>query len=257
MPVLPGAEPFAYDGSTDIGVLICHGFTGSPRSMRPWAEHAREAGFSVRLPLLPGHGTAWQDLNRTGWRDWYATVEQALLELSARCRSVFVFGLSMGGTLSLRLAECHNPEIAGLVLVNPSVTTLRRDAALLPLLSRLLPSVAAIGNDIKKPDTTEGSYDRTPLRAAASLRELWGIVRADLSKIETPLLLLRSAEDHVVEPVNAKLILDNISSTDVREVVLPNSFHVATLDNDAATIFTESVDFARRIHTQRTTQQAG
>lgn len=256
MPVLPGAEPFSHDGSTDIGVLVCHGFTGSPRSMRPWAEHLRDAGFSVRLPRLPGHGTTWQEMNRTGWPDWYATVEASLAELTTLCRSVFVFGLSMGGTLSLRLAECHSEDVAGLVLVNPSVTTLRKDAALLPVLSKVLASRPGIGDDIKKPGASEGAYDRLPLRAAASLREFWGIVRADLGKIEMPVLLFRSAVDHVVEPENAKIVLDSVRSTDVREQVLPDSFHVATLDNDATTIFTESVDFAQRIHKERT-QQSG
>jgi carboxylesterase len=254
--VLPGAEPFSHDGSTDIGVLLCHGFTGSPQSMRPWAEHLRDAGFTVRVPRLPGHGTTWQEMNQTGWPDWFTTVDAAFTELAGRCQSVFVFGLSMGGTLTLRLAETHGAQVAGIVLVNPSVTTLRLDAKLLPVASRLLASRPGVAGDIKKPGVTELGYDRTPLRAANSLRELWGLVRADLGRVTAPVLLLRSAVDHVVEPVNAKIVLDGVRSTDVREVVLPDSFHVATLDNDADTIFTESVDFAQRIHKERT-QQAG
>ena len=104
MGVLPGAEPFAADGGP-VGVVLSHGFTGSPQSLRPWAEHLAAAGFTVRLPRLPGHGTRWQDLNATRWPDWYGEIERAFDALRGRCDQVFAGGLSMGGTLVLRLAE--------------------------------------------------------------------------------------------------------------------------------------------------------
>lgn len=244
-------SPLSFDGSTDVGVLLCHGFTGSPHSLRPWARHLIEQGWSVRLPLLPGHGTHWRDANKTVWQDWYGHVEAALSELKQRCTTVFVFGLSMGATLALRLAEQHGPDVAGVVLVNPAVIMLRWDAKLLPVLARVLPSVPAIGNDISKPDVLEGAYDRTPVRAAASLRLFQATVRADLGKITQPVLLLHSADDHVVEPVNSEMVLKGINSTDVREIVLRDSFHVATLDHDAPLIFDESVDFINRLAARR------
>jgi carboxylesterase len=247
VPILPGAEPFAHDGSTEIGVLLCHGFTGTPQSMAPWGARLAEIGWSTRCPLLPGHGTRWQDMNRTDWPAWYSAVDTTFAELAQRCATVFVFGLSMGGTLALRLAERRGPAVAGLVLVNPSVTTERRDAPLLPVLSRIVPSMPGISSDIKKPGVTELAYGRLPLRAAASLSKLWQEVRRDLGDIDQPLLLFRSAVDHVVEPVNATIVLGGVSSTDTREVVLPDSYHVATLDNDASTIFEGSVDFVRRV----------
>ncbi|MDI2030999.1 alpha/beta fold hydrolase [Saccharopolyspora sp. TS4A08] len=248
--MLVGAEPFAHEGSEDIGVLLCHGFTSTPQSMRAWAEHLAEAGLSVRCPLLPGHGTRWQDLNRTTWRDWYGAVEHALDELRGRCRTVFVFGLSMGGTLTLRLAEQH-PDLAGIVLVNPSVMTLRKEAKLLPLISRVVPSLAAIAGDIAKPETVELAYSRLPLRGMASLQQLWGVVRADLASVRQPLLLLHSAVDHVVEPENSAIVLNEVSSEDVTEVVLDDSYHVATLDHDAPRIFGDSVEFVHRVHRER------
>jgi len=236
---------FSHDGSADIGVLVCHGFTGSPVSMRPWADHLATQDWTVRLPLLPGHGTHWKDANLTSWHDWYGTVDAAFAELKSRCANVFVCGLSAGGTLALRLAEVHGSEVAGLVLVNPAVTMLRWDAKLLPVLGRILPSVAAIGNDIKKPGQNEGAYDRTPVRAAASLRLFQKLVSADLAKVTSPVLVFRSANDHVVEAVNTELVLAGIGSADKREVVLADSFHVATLDNDAPQIFAGSVEFIR------------
>ena len=256
MPVLPGAEPFLHDGSDEIGMLLCHGFTGSPQSLRPWGEHLAAEGLTVRCPRLPGHGTDWREMNRTRWTDWYGRVSDELDELTQRCETVLVGGLSMGGTLTLRLAQERGPSVAGLVLVNPSVTTLRREMALLPVLSRVVASMPPVGNDIAKPGVTELAYDRTPLRAANSLRELWRMVRADLPRVTQPVLLFRSAVDHVVEPVSSEIVLRSIGSTDITEVVLPDSFHVATLDNDAPTIFAGSVEFARRVHAQRVGEPA-
>ncbi|MGW7531585.1 alpha/beta hydrolase [Amycolatopsis sp. NPDC054798] len=247
MGVLAGAEPFSHPGSSGAGFLLCHGFTATPAGMRAWGDHLAGEGFAVRCPLLPGHGTHWRDANRTNWQDWYGTVREALLALRAECDQVFVGGMSMGGTLSLRLAEEFGSDISGLVLVNPSVTRLSLDAKVLPLLSRVVPSIRAIGNDIAKPGEVELAYPRTPVRAAASLARLWKIVRADLPKVTQPVLLLHSRVDHVVEPENSQIVLDSISSTDVTEVVLENSFHVATQDHDAELIFSRSVDFARKL----------
>ncbi|RZQ63186.1 alpha/beta hydrolase [Amycolatopsis suaedae] len=247
MPVLAGAQPFAHTGSSGVGVLLCHGFTGSPASMRPWGEHLAGEDFTVSIPLLPGHGTTWQEMNRTGWQDWYGCVRGELLGLLERCESVFVFGLSMGGTLTLRLAQEFGDRIDGIALVNASVLTLRKDAKLLPLLARLVPSVKGVSGDIAKPGVVEPAYTRTPVRAAASLAKLWALVRADLHRVTQPLLLLHSVVDHVVEPVNSRIIAEGVRSVNLTEVVLENSFHVATLDNDAPLIFDRSVEFVRSI----------
>jgi carboxylesterase len=165
--------------------------------------------------------------------------------LAARCTAVVVAGLSMGGTLAIRLAQRRPDDVAALVLVNPSLLTERRDATLLPLLARLTPAWAPIASDIKKPDTVELAYPRLPTRAALALRRLWTAVRADLGRVQAPLLVFRSTEDHVVEPASVRVLLAGVGSTDVTEVLLPDSYHVATLDNDAPTIFRGSVDWIR------------
>jgi carboxylesterase len=244
--LLPGAEPFAHDGGS-VGALVCHGFTGSPASMRPWAEFLAGAGLSVQLPRLPGHGTRWQDLALTRWQDWYSAARTAFVSLQRSCDRVFVMGLSMGGTLALRLAERHGDEVAGIVVVNPSLMTTRRAFRALPVLERLVPSVRGITDDIALPGVTEGGYDRVPLGALRSLTQLWATTRADLARIDQPLLVFRSAVDHVVEAENSALLLREVSSPDVEERLLPDSFHVATLDKDATTIFSASLDFIRRV----------
>jgi carboxylesterase len=246
MAVVPGAEPWSTDGDA-VGILVLHGFTGSPKSMTPWGQALAAEGWTVRVPLLPGHGTTWQDMNLTTWEDWYAEADRAFDELRNRCERVFVMGLSMGGSLTLRLAEQHGDAITGIVLVNPAVHSERPDRYLLPFLRHVIASFPGISNDIAKPGQDEGAYDKIPLKAAHSLSILWKGVKADIAKVTQPLLLFRSAVDHVVEPSNAAFILEHVSSTDLVEEVLPDSFHVATLDYDAEVIVRDSIAFVRRL----------
>jgi carboxylesterase len=250
VPILEGAEPFAVDGNGDagrIGVVVSHGFTGTPQSMRPWAEHLAAQGYSVRLPRLPGHGTTWQEMNTTRWPAWYGEVRRSYDELAERCDTVFAVGLSLGGSLVTKLAEDLSGEpaskLAGLVLVNPAYGTMRRDAALARYVAWAVASRPGIGSDIKKPGSAELSYDRTPLKAFVSMRALWKLVVTDLGKITVPILFFHSAEDHVVDELSGKLLHAGATATTVREVSLANSYHVATVDHDAEQIFTGSVEF--------------
>ncbi len=244
--VRSGAEPYAHDGDR-VGILLCHGFTGSPASMRPWAEHLAEAGHTVRLPRLPGHGTTWQEANTTGWPQWYAEVSQAFADLRRACDLVFVAGISMGGTLATRLAEEHGSDVAGLVLVNPAYKVEDPRLKALPVLQRFLPSLPGIGNDIKKPGQDEVCYDRVPLKALHSQTKLWAATILDMPLVTQPVLLFRSADDHVVPASSSALLLSRISSVDVTETVLPDSYHVATLDNDAPTILADTDAFIGRL----------
>lgn len=246
MALLPGAEPFGHDGGP-LGALLCHGFTSTPQSLRAWAEYLAAHDLTVRLPRLPGHGTRWEDMAVTGWPDWYAALDRSLDDLVDRCDTVVVMGLSMGATLALRLAQRRGADVAGLVLVNPSVVNSHRRLKALPLLRRVVRSQPGPGNDIRKPGEVELAYPRMPLSSLASLVELWQVVGRELEQVTAPLLVLRSAEDHVVSPASAAELLARVSSSDVTERVLPDSYHVATLDHDAETIFAESVAFARRV----------
>ncbi|MFC7258273.1 alpha/beta hydrolase [Streptomyces lutosisoli] len=246
MPVLPGAEPFRHEGG-EVGVLLCHGFTGSPQSLRPWAEYLAERGLTVALPLLPGHGTRWEDMQLTGWQDWYAELDRELRALRDRCTQVFVFGLSMGATLTLRLAAKHGDEVSGIVVVNPLNKVHGPAAHALPVLRHFVRSAKGIASDIAKEGADEVGYDRVPLHAAHSLRNLLGIVDADLPQVTQPILLLHSLQDHVVSPADSARVLSRVSSTDVTEILLEQSYHVATLDHDADRIFEESYAFIARL----------
>jgi carboxylesterase len=244
MPVMPGAEPFTHVGGA-TGVLLCHGFTGSPQSLRPWAEFLAEAGLSVWLPRLPGHGTTWQDMARTRWEDWYAEVDRGFDELRMHADEIFVMGLSMGGCLALRLAERRGPAISGLVLVNPSVTADTRLFALAPVLKLVVPSLKGITSDIKKEQVEEVGYDRIPVKAAASLPGLWKTTQAQLADVTAPVLVYRSTVDHVVGPASLQVLRDALPPQRLEIRECPDSYHVATLDNDAHDIFAGSLGFVK------------
>jgi carboxylesterase len=249
----PSAEPFHADAvpaprdGQRVGVLLVHGFTGSPASMLPWGRHLAEQGYAVSVPLLPGHGTTWQDLNRTGWADWYSEVERAFEKLQANADQVVVGGLSMGGGLALRLAADRGREVAGVLLVNAAVHLDRRDLVALPVVKHLVPSLRGLAGDIKKPGVEEHGYSRTPLKALHSMLTGWRTLVEDLPRVTQPLLVFRSTVDHVVDPSSAALIRARVSSRDLTERMLENSYHVATLDNDAPIILEESALFVRRV----------
>jgi len=240
--------PFAADGGR-VGVVMSHGFTSTPASVRPWAQHLADAGLTVRLPLLPGHGATWHETNRSRWPQWYEAVREAYAEVAERCDVVFGAGLSMGACLVTRLAEEHPDKIAGLVLVNPAFGTRRFDAKLAPYIAWAVRSRPSIGGDIKRPDVAERAQGRTPIVAFASVLKLWQSTVTDLPKLRAPVLMFRSRVDHVVDSLSGELLFAGASNTTVREVILEHSYHVATLDNDAPQIFSGSLEFIRSVAT--------
>ena len=251
--MLPTAQPLSVaarpelTGGRRIGVLLSHGFTGSPGSMRAWGEHLAEKGYAVEVPRLPGHGTTWRDMNTTTWADWYGELTDVFERLAAENEAVVVGGLSMGGALVLRLAADHADRIAGVVVVNPAVASKRWDVKLLPVLKHLLGAMPGIGSDIKKEGVLEDAYKHTPLKAAHSMMSAWPVLVADLGDIKAPLLYFRSSVDHVVDELSEPLILERIGSTDVTVTRLEDSYHVATVDNDAQRIFEDSAAFIARV----------
>jgi carboxylesterase len=234
-------------GGRRVGVLVSHGFTGSPASTRPWGEYLGSRGYGVQVPRLPGHATTWQELNTMRWDDWYGEVTRAFDQLCLDHDAVVVCGLSMGGTLVLRVAADHPDRVAGVVVVNPVVATNRWDVKLLPVLKHLIRSFPAVGNDIKKPGGNEHAYARTPLKAIHSMMGAWKPLIEDLPRITAPLLYFRAPEDHLVDDASQPIITSRVSSSELTERTLLESYHVATLDNDAEQIFEESAEFIAKV----------
>ncbi len=246
MPVMPGAEPYFHSGGS-TGVLLCHGFTSTPQSMRPWADYLADAGLSVSLPRLPGHGTTWQELDRTRWEDWYGEIDRAYEELRGHTGEIFAMGLSIGACLALRLAEQRGDAVAGLVIVNPLITADTDSvlARLAPIAKFVLPSVKGVGSDIKKEGVRELAYDRLPTRAGASMLQLCKLTRRRLADVTQPVLAYHTTVDHVVGPASMRVLRAALPSGQMTVRECRNSYHVATLDNDAGEIFAGSLDFVR------------
>lgn len=241
-PVLPGAEPYSATGDAR-GALVLHGFTGNPQSVRGLALVLADAGLTVEMPLLPGHGTEVADMVPTRWEDWSAAAEAAYLEVAARSDAVVVVGLSMGGMLAVWLAE-HHPEIVALALVNPMVAppdadTLRFVQAMVDNGDELAPGV---GSDIAMQGSVESAYPELPLRAALSLFAAAEEVESALESVTCPVLLFTSTQDHVVDPKSSALLVERAKGP-VEQVLLDRSYHVATLDYDKDEIEARTVEF--------------
>ena len=228
-----------------VGIVLVHGFTSTPSVMRPWGEFLNSHGFSVRVPLLPGHGTSIADLDNVTWQQWPAEIEIQINHLLIDCEKVFLCGFSMGAAASLHVAARYQSQLTGLILVNPMIHRKNVWPAAVKIASQFIKSFGTAGSDIKAGDVIQWKYDRTPMRAAHQLLRLLEETRPLLPTIKLPLLLFRSAIDHTLPASNSELILSSIGSDEKREITLHNSYHVAPLDHDQEQIFSESLKFIR------------
>ncbi len=241
-PIIPGAEPYSATGDAR-GALVLHGFTGNPQSMRGLALALADAGFTVEMPLLPGHGTDISDMVPTRWAEWCEAAEDTFVALAARCDAVVVVGLSMGASLAVWLAE-HHPEVAALAVVNPLV--IPPDVATTGFIEAMIEAgdeiAPGIGSDIAMEGSVESAYPELPLRAALSLFEGVEEVEAKLGSVTCPVLLFTSTQDHVVDPKSSEVLMERVKGP-VEQVVLERSYHVATLDYDKDEIEARTVEF--------------
>ncbi len=240
--VLKGAESIYNEGSK-TGILVIHGFTGTTESMKFLGDEFAKDGYTVCLPRLKGHGTHYNDLEESVYQEWIHSVEEGLGWLNERCDRIFVTGLSMGGTLTLYLAEKYD-FIAGIIPINAAID--------IPAMESLIVGdqpqyIDSIGSDIKAEGIEELSYDKTPVRSVLELLKLMKLVKEDLRSVHMPTLVFSSTEDHVVPPLNAELIMTHISSEKKKKVDLQNSYHVATMDHDKEEIVRQSLAFFREL----------
>jgi len=243
--LIPGAEPWSHEGGP-AGALVLHGFTGNPGSMRGIAEALAAAGFSVEMPLLPGHGTTIEDMIPTGFADWLAEAEAAYQRLAARCEQVVIVGLSMGGALTAWLGADH-PEVAGLVAINAIVSEPEGMRAFVEELAATgVDRFGGIGSDIKKEGVEESAYPETPVAPLLSMLDMAAELDRRLDRIGSPLLIVTSREDHVVPPVNSDILAERATGP-VERVYAEDSYHVVTMDNDKDLVEQATVDFARRV----------
>jgi carboxylesterase len=247
-PVLDGAEPMSHHGGSTVGVLVLHGFTGNPSSVRGQADALAEAGHHVELPRLPGHGTTVEDMITTGWEDWSAAALAAYDRLAGRVERVVVAGLSMGGTLTL-WAALHRPQTAGIVCVNPA--TVPQPPEVLEMVRELIDDgmsvVPGVGSDIADPDAVEIAYEGTPLLPLVSFMDDGLVpITGRYGELTMPLLLITSRQDHVVEPSDSEHLAASYGG-EVDHLWLERSYHVATRDHDRDLITARILEFVAAI----------
>lgn len=223
-----------------IGVLLVHGFTGSPASMRPWGEYLNQRGYTVIVPLLPGHGTRPEDLNLVKWQEWPAKVENDLNFLLQSCEKVFICGLSMGGGTVLNVAARYSKQLAGIILVNPMIHVKLVPHQLAWVISRFQKMRDSVGDDIKRPGITEWGYDSLPAVGVHQLLKMLSYTRKRLHDVTAPLQLFHSVEDHTLPVSNTEIVMAGVGSREKNRIELVNSYHVATLDYDQEIIFENS-----------------
>lgn len=227
-PHLAGGS-FLWEGG-DIGVLLSHGFTATTAEVRPLGKVLHQHGYTVAGPLLPGHGTRPEDLNRCRWQDWANAIEEAYLDLAGRCRRVFVGGESLGALLALYLGVRY-PEIAGILTY---AAALRVPSPTAPLLARILAPFVPYRDKAKgvpRPsDALWQGYFVNPTAAAVELFRLQHVVRTLLRNIHNPLLIVHGREDQTIDPLSSEIIYREAPSK-VKELHwLEKSGHCLILD---------------------------
>jgi carboxylesterase len=239
---IKGSEPFSFSSSSEKGILVIHGFTGTASSVYSLTDAFSKSGYNVECPRLTGHGTSWQDLEKTKYEDWINDVEKSFDVLKKRSSKIYVAGLSMGGSLALYLAEKH-PEILKVIVVNNALIFNDIRIKLIPVFKYLVRTAPGVGSDLKDSSKKEICYDTVPSRGVHEMVKLLDIVKKNLGKIQQPVLIFKSKEDHVIPLESATYVYENISSAIKELVWLENSYHVATMDNDMELVCRKSIEF--------------
>lgn len=227
------------------GILLVHGFTATTAEVRPLAEFLHREGFTISAPLLPGHFTQPEKLNRVKWQDWVNEVEQAYQELAARCKLVIAGGESTGALLSLYLAMKH-PEIKALLLYAPALqlTLTPINKLKLYLFSPFIPY-------IPKPNLDENPYWQgypvNPLKGTIQLLRLQSYLLPRLNLIQQPMLIVQGRRDATVHADTPQIIYQNVASK-IKEIHwMEKSAHCVIIDQEMEQVHRMSLEFIQKI----------
>ena len=246
--ILPGAEPIFKNGN-EIGILLIHGFTGSPYEMKPLADIFINKGYTVSAPLLCGHGTSAEDMINCKWYDWFTNVKEALFELRKKCTTIYVAGLSMGGSLVLHLAAHY--QVEGVIALAPGLVLMDKRSELLKYVPSFIKFKKKRGPraDINTEErNTTVNYDKLPIKSTLELLKLFNHLEMDMPEIYAPLFLAHSINDHVVAFESSEIIYNKVSSKNKQFLRLTESFHVLTLDKEKEILFREIIKFIESIN---------
>ncbi len=238
-------SPFFLEGGS-TGVLLIHGFTGSPPEMRLVGEYLHNRGLTVFAPLLPGHGTTVEEMNRCRWTDWTGHAERALADLRSRCEEVFVGGLSMGSLITVHLAALTDPR--GAVLYSPPVKLSTPLIYLAPVLKYVVPKKRKTAkSDLTDPEAERRtwSYEAYPTWAGHELLKLIHRSRDLLPAVHCPMLIVHSTGDSMIGADSATTVYERAGSADKEMMTLHNSGHVITVDSEWEVVAERTYRFIR------------
>ncbi|OEF97856.1 alpha/beta hydrolase [Desulfuribacillus alkaliarsenatis] len=237
---------FYLEGSKEIGVLLTHGFTGSPAEVRPLGEFLNQQGYTVYAPLLAGHGTCVEDMEQTNWQDWWKSVELGYEKLKVEgCREIIACGLSMGGILSLKVA-INYPLKAVISMCAPIYLSDRR-AYFMSVLKYFRRFHKKSERYNGAPSREISGYLATPLACVPSLIELIKQVKPLLGHIEVPALIMQAEQDLTVRPASGSYIYEHIGSYRKQYITYEKSGHIITIDKEREKVFKDIHDFIKRL----------
>jgi len=239
-------DAFYWEGGP-VGVLLSHGFTATPAEVRLLAQNLHARGFSVAGPLLPGHGTSIEDLNRCHWQDWVGGVEQTYQQLATRCQKVVVGGESLGSLLALYLASEH-PEAAAVLAYAPAVHSTTWG---FKFLANLLAPFVLFHIPPQGPksviDERWQGYAVQPLKAITQLFRFQAQVRRRLPRIHQPVLVLQGRLDRSIFPDCPEIVMSRVSSPVKETHWLEKSQHCVLLDQEWEQAAKITVEFLGRV----------
>ncbi len=236
-------RPFFHKGSAR-GVLLVHGFTGSVAHMRPLGDALADRGYTVMGINLPGHATTEADMARTGWQAWLTATRTAVATLREVCPTVAVAGLSMGGVLSLLMAE--EQRVDACVTLSAPMATQNRLIRLSALAAPFMPRVSwapAQERHRTLDERFDYGYTGFPTRSAADLARLIRMARKGLAQITCPVLSIQSTGDQTIWPGSADCILEGVSSQRKQKLLLNDVPHVCTLSVELPAIVDAMADW--------------
>ncbi|MEW6650619.1 MAG: alpha/beta fold hydrolase [Chloroflexota bacterium] len=243
---MPSAEPFFLPASR-TGCLLVHGLTGTPKEMRWMGDYLHANQISVLGVRLAGHATLPDDLQRSRWTDWLASVEDGYHLLRNCCNRVFLCGLSLGGVLALFSAS-FLPVRGVIAMSSPYELPADWRLNFARLLRYVQPRVEKGAPDWRNPDAAADhiAYPYYPTAAIAELRDLLREFRAVLPRVTAPALLAHSRHDRGVVPANMEKIHAALGSADKQMLWIENSGHVIPREPQREAVFAAALDFIRR-----------
>ncbi len=244
--VMTGTQEI-YIKNGDEAILLLHGLTANPYSVKEMAEFLADQGYTVYAPVIKGHGTSVFDLEKTNYIEWRKSAQSAYIKLAKDYDKIYVIGTSLGGLLALDIAANH--KVQGLVVVNTPIELNSALTDLIPLIYLVSPySIRALFTLEELSVAVELKlYDTLPLKSAAQLMSYLNFVKTQLKKINSPILVVQATKDDLVKPESAIYILNNVNSKNKDLLWLRNSTHINLVKYDRELLKQRGYKFIKNV----------